>query len=342
MVKQMDIFKRIRKKVGLLILLLAGMVFYSTAQEAGDGKPIIVLFGDYTAGLGKANDVSGFNLTRSRFGYEYQATGSLKATVVLDINALNDARTVNFHYAMLEWTYQKLALSGGLIYLSQFEAQEAFWGRRYIEKSFQDLYGFGHDSDLGLKLKYGFTDWLSADFAITNGEGTLNLNNNNSYKYGLGITLKPVTGLTLRAYADLYSESPDLYPALGPSASYKNQGTVALFAGYTNSMFSLGAEYNNQVNRSFVDGCDYSGLSVYAGMPLGEKLGFFGRYDYVDTKTPDGMMYEWSAFVNKNALVTGFEYKPISQLSISPNYRYVESLAGDGRHAVSVNVGFSW
>ena len=331
-----------RMRILLFTLLLMGSSFSLIAQESGEGKPIIVLFSDYTAGLGKANDISGFNLTRSRLGYEYQTAASLKATVVLDINAFGDnTRTVNFHYAMLEWDYQKFTLSGGLIYLSQFEAQEAFWGRRYIEKSFQDLYGFGHDSDLGLKLKYSFVDWLSADFAVTNGEGTMNLNNNNRYKYGLGFTAKPVDGLTLRAYADLYSKSPDLYPELGPTASYKNQGTVALFAGYSNSVFSLGAEYNNQVNRSFVDGCDYSGLSVYAGAPLGEKLGFFGRYDYVDTKTSDGIAYEWS-FVNKNALVAGLEYKPKNQLSISPNYRYVESLAGDSRHAVSVNVGFSW
>ena len=340
----MEIKKRIRcKKIGVLILFLTSIAFYSTAQETGSGKPIVVLFGDYTTGLGKASDVSGFNLTRSRLGYEYQTAGSLKATVVLDVNTLDDnTRTANFHYAMLEWAYQKLTLSGGLIYLSQFEEQEAFWGRRYIEKSFQDLYGFGHDSDLGLKLKYGFTDWLSADFAITNGEGTLNLNNNNTYKYGLGITVIPVTGLTLRAYTDLYGKSPNLYPEAGPSASYKNQGTIALFAGYSNSSFSLGAEYNNQKNRSFVNGCDYSGLSVYAGVPLNEKFGLYGRYDYVDTKTLDGITYDWSAIVNESALVAGFEYKPTSQLSISPNYRYAESLAGDGFHAVSVNVGFSW
>ena len=334
--------KMIRMRVLFFALLMIGSPIYSIAQKVGEGNPIIVLFGDYTAGLGKANDVSGFNLTRSRLGYNYQATASLKATVVLDINAFdNNTRTANFHYAMLEWACQDFSLSGGLIYLSQFEEQESFWGRRYIEKSFQDLYGFGHDSDLGLKLKYRFVDWLSADFAVTNGEGTLYLNSNNRYKYGFGVTAKPINGLTLRAYADLYSKSPNLYPDAGSLASYENQGTVALFAGYSNDMFSLGAEYNHQMNRSFVEGCDYSGLSIYAGAPLGEKLGFYGRYDYVDTKTSDGVAYNW-AFVNKNALIAGFEYKPTSQLSISPNYRYAESLSGDGRHAVSVNVGFSW
>lgn len=342
----MSVVKKLKgRKAGLLALLLSSVIIYSVAQESEKGKPIIVLFGDYTAGLGKNNDVSGFNLTRSRLGYEYQAIPSLKATVVLDINAFDDdTRTVNFHYAMLEWTYQKLVLSGGLIYLSQFEVQEAFWGRRYIDKSHQDLYGFGYDSDLGLKAKYAFTDWLSADFAIMNGEGTLNLNNNNTYKYGLGITLKPVNGFTVRAYGDLYGKSSDLYPepVPGETASYKNQSTVALFAGYSNHRFSLGAEYNHQMNRSFVNGCDYTGFSVYASAPLNDKFGLYGKYDYVETETPDKITYDWASVVNKNALVAGFEYKPMALLSISPNYRYIETLAGDGLHAVSVNVGFSW
>lgn len=333
------------KKAGIFTLFMLLNLISVTAQEAGTGKPIIVLFGDYTAGLGTHNDVSGFNLTRSRLGYEYQVLKDLKATVVLDINTLhNGNRSTYFHYAMLEWTYQKLELSGGLIYLSQFEVQEAFWGRRYIEKSFQDRYGFGHDSDLGIKARYHFTDWLNADFAITNGEGTLNINNNNSYKYGLGITLKPTKELTFRAYADLYSDSQNLRPELDAEAkvSFTDQKTAAIFAGYSDEQFSLGIEYNYQMNREFVDGCDYYGFSVYGGLPLSQKLGWFGRYDYVDTQTADGIRYGWTSIAHKNALVTGFEYYPIRQLAIAPNYRYAETFAGDKYHTIGVNVGFSW
>lgn len=64
---------------------------------------IVVLFGDYTTGLGKNNDVSGFNLKQLRLGYEYQEIPSLKAAVVLDISAFdNDTHTINFHLIMSE------------------------------------------------------------------------------------------------------------------------------------------------------------------------------------------------------------------------------------------------
>ncbi len=115
-----------------------------------------------------------------------------------------------------------------------------------------------------------------------------------------------------------------------------------VFSGYSNKLFAIGAEYNNQMNRSFIDGCDYSGYSVYAGVPLGEKVAVYGRYDHVDTDTPGGITYDWSQIVNKDVLIAGFEYHPINQLSISPNYRYLKPLEGDGQHFVALNVGFSW
>ncbi|WP_280748666.1 hypothetical protein [Parabacteroides sp. PF5-9] len=309
------------------------------------GSPIVVVFADYTAGLGKANDVSGFNLTRSRLGYQLQIGNALKATTVLDINANSEAiRTVNFHYVMLEWAYKNLTLGGGMIALAQFGVAEAFWGRRYIEKSFQDLNGFGFDSDLGVIAKYKFADWLSADFSLTNGEGTMKLNTNNSNKYALGLTVQPLEGLFIRAYGDVFTQSEDLYPAyaLAENASFKSQRTVAVFAGYRNEHFSLGAEFNKQFNRSFIDGCDYQGYSVYTGVPLSSKVELYGRYDYVDTDTPEGITYDWLSVANKNTLIAGLEYHPIKQLYVSPNYRYIEPLYGDGFHAISLNLGFSW
>jgi len=174
------------KKLKFLFFLILN-VSYLNAQETEkrtlSGDPIVVLFGDYTAGLGKANDVSGFNLNRSRLGYQLQIGKPLRATVVLDVNSKEGDRTVNFHYAMLEWEYKNLILGGGMVALAQFGVQEAFWGKRYIEKSLQDLNGFGFDSDVGIIVKYKFIDWLDADFSITNGEGTTRLNTNNSNRY---------------------------------------------------------------------------------------------------------------------------------------------------------------
>jgi hypothetical protein len=252
--------------------------------------------------------------------------------VVLDVNAQDNLRGVNFHYAMLEWEYRKLTLGGGLIALSQFGVQEAFWGKRYIEKSYQDLNGFGFDSDMGLIAKYRFTGWLEADLAVTNGEGTVALNHNRSNKYGAGVTLRPAAGFTLRAYGDTYRLTGQKG---GPNAT---QRTVALFAGYSNSRFSVGAEYNRQADRQLVAGYNLSGYSVYAGLSLGKHATVYARYDRTDTDT-----YDWRAGLNSDMLVAGFDFRPLKQLSLSPNYRYMKPAGGgQEQHYIALNAGFSW
>lgn len=324
-------------KAGLLALLLAAGAWNMQAQEAeGDapkGKPIIVLYTDYTAGLKNADDATGFNLKRSRFGYEYSPIQSLKATVAVDVNSSGGSRGVYFHYAMLEWEYKKLKLSGGLIGLSQFSVQEAFWKRRYIEKTFLDLNVFGYASDVGVIAEYSFADWIEADLTVTNGDGAKSLNHNKENRYGAGVTVRPVEGLTLRAYADTYRNT---YSIGGIRAV---QQTLALFAGYGNEQFSVGAEYNYQKDRQLNIGSNYSGFSVYADVQLWEKGALFARYDYMDE--PD--IYGWQQeMIYNNMLIAGLDIRPLRQLSISPNYRYQETFGGVAQHLIALNVGFSW
>lgn len=68
---------------------LFGMTVCS-AQEPGQtapikGKPILTVFADYKAGLGNANDVSGFNLNRAFAGYEVSLPKGFSAKVVLNV-----------------------------------------------------------------------------------------------------------------------------------------------------------------------------------------------------------------------------------------------------------------
>jgi hypothetical protein len=310
----------------------AGIHAEETEGFTPSGSPIIVLFADYTAGSGDNGDIAGFNLTRSRLGYQYQMTPQLSALSVLDVNVADDGqRSVNFHYAFFEWTWRDLRIDGGLIALSQFAVQEAFWGRRYIEKSFQDLNGFCFDSDLGVTLKYRFTDWIEADATLINGEGTRQINTSKMNRYGLGATLRPLKGLSLRAFLDFHESLDKNAP---------NQRTVSLFAGYRNSFFSVGAEYNSQKGKDFMKGADYSGISVYGGVPLGGRFDLYARYDNV--KTSSGSAFDWQgAGINKDIFIAGIEYHPVVNFQISPNYRYIRPIGGGGLHFFGINAGFS-
>ena len=85
---------------------------------------------------------------------------------------------------------------------TQFSYQEKFWGYRYIYKSFQDQYRFGNSADLGISLSYRLARWIEADAIITNGEGFKQLQVNDGLLYGIGTTITPLKGVSMRLYKD--------------------------------------------------------------------------------------------------------------------------------------------
>ena len=71
------------------------------------------------------------------------------------------------------------------------------------------LPGFGSSADMGVIGRYRFADWLAADISLINGEGYKKLNSDNKYRYGIGVTLTPAKGLTVRGYFD--NADKDIY-----------------------------------------------------------------------------------------------------------------------------------
>ena len=92
--------------------------------------------------------------------------------------------------AQIDWKGKGFFVSAGLVNLKQFSEQENFWGHRYIFKSFQEEYGIAFCEDIGIVAGYEFSPVISADMALTNGEGRKFKNMDNNYKYGAGLTLK--------------------------------------------------------------------------------------------------------------------------------------------------------
>ena len=182
----------------------------ASAQESKEepkGKAIIQVFGNFHSGFGHNNDDRGFELDRSYLGYQYDLGKGLQIKGVMDVGQSSDVndyhRIAYIKNAQITWKTGKLTLNGGLISTTQFNMQEKFWSYRYIMKSFQDIYKFGNSADLGLSATYKFNDWLSADAIVVNGEGYKKVQKNDGLQYGLGATIEPFKGLTLRAYYGL-------------------------------------------------------------------------------------------------------------------------------------------
>ena len=298
------------------------------------GKPILTVFTNYKAGLGNVNNVSGFNLDRAFVGYEGFFAKGFSAKVVMNVETQSDDNgNTKFNgylkNAQVDWRGYGFFVSVGLVNLKQFSEQENFWGHRYVFKSFQEEYGIAFCEDIGVVAGYEFSPVISADIAFTNGEGRKFKNMDNRYKYGAGITLKPLKGLILRLYGDIYDIPKYLEDNM---VKRDKQYSIASFAGYANKYFSIGAEYNRVFNYKFDSKQDANGYSAYTTINITPKMHIYGRFDYFDTA--GNMKYDNEG----HAIICGFEYSPIRQIRISPNYQSWKSSKGKRENFLLLSV----
>ena len=295
-------------------MMLACIGITAQAQDAKTeepkGKAIVQVFGNFHTGFGAENDDRGFELERSYLGYEYKLSKGLSVKGVMDIGKSNDVsdyqRIAYIKNAMVSWKTSNLTLNGGLISTTQFNFQEKFWGYRYIMKSFQDQYKFGNSADLGISATYKFTNWLSADAIIVNGEGYKKIQKNDGLNYGLGTTLTPAKGLQIRLYGGVNESSEQ---------DKKNIVNMAAFIGYKNDKFTIGAEYNKMWNASYKEGQDQYGYSVFASAKLNKKTDVYARLDDLCSKD------DWNKAKDEQNTILGAQFKLGKYVKIAPNFR---------------------
>jgi hypothetical protein len=302
------------KKKFILAGLIACIGITAQAQDAKNeepkGKAIVQVFGNFHTGLGAENDDRGFESERSYLGYEYKFGNGLSAKGVMDIGQSSDVsdyqRIAYIKNAMISWESGNLTLNGGLISTTQFNIQEKFWGYRYIMKSFQDKYKFGSSADLGISTAYKFTNWISADVIIVNGEGYKKIQKNDGLNYGLGITLTPAKGFLIRLYGGL-NESEEI--------GKQDIANATAFMGYKNDKFTVGAEYNYMKNASNNEGNEQSGYSVFASVNLPKNISLYARFDDLFSKN------DWNKEKDESAAILGAQIKLGKYVKVAPNFR---------------------
>jgi hypothetical protein len=307
----------------IFLLFSALLMFFSTkviSQEeqsafAPSGKVYGKVFSNFHYQLAEENE-SAFAVERAYIGYEHLLSENFTINLKLDIGSPNQEssydiikRYAYFKNAALIYSKDKLTLSFGLIDLYQFKIQEKFWGHRYIYKSFMDEHKFGASADLGASISYQVYDKVSADLTVINGEGYNQLQADNAYKTGFGITYLPVKGLTARFYVD-YTEQTEI------------QTTWTGFVGYKlKDIGKIGAEYNFQHNNKYYKDYDLYGFSSYASYNIFEKWELFARYDRLWSNTIDGEENQWNIFKDGSALIGGIQFEPIKNIKIAANYQ---------------------
>ena len=303
----------------ILIILITG--FQVISQENTEpkeesfkpnGKPIITVFANVNTLINDGKAQTGFQLTRGYLGYEYNFSKNFSGKIVFDIGNIGNVKyqMISFvKYAMMTYTYNNLSINFGLIPTTEFTVQEKFWGHRYVEKSYQDLYAFNPSADLGASATYKFNDIVSADLAVFNGEGYKIQQMDNYFKTAVGVTINPIKKLTVRLVFDVMGKD-------------STQFTYGGFVGYKEEKFVVGAEYNLQQNHLMEPNHDYYGPSVYGTYNISKKFGVYARYDKLNSNvSADAETSPWNFLKDGQQLIGGFEYAPVKGIKISPNYR---------------------
>ncbi|OFX84276.1 MAG: hypothetical protein A2W99_00720 [Bacteroidetes bacterium GWF2_33_16] len=283
-----------------------------TEEFKPSGKPIVTIFSNAHTTFVDGINTSAFEVLRGYLGYEYYFSPEFSTKIIFDVadpeNGSKLQMTAILKNAFLNYKRGNLNVNFGLIGLNLFATQEKNWGYRYMMKPFLDEYGFGTSADLGANMDYKFADFISVDFTIMNGEGYKNLQSDDTYKAGFGVTITPVKNLDIRFYTDYMKQD-------------FAQQSYAFFAGYKADKFRVGAEYNMQMNNKMIENNDLLGTSIYSTFFISKKVGIFGRFDYLTSSTLKGQSDPWNLSKNGQAYVIGFEYSPVKGVKLAPNFR---------------------
>ncbi len=292
-----------------LILILILCVNISNGQEKKgfipSGKAHVKIFSNVHTKLAGDHNSPAFEITRGYLGYSYKFSSELSGKITLDVGNPKAGGIEHVAYlkiASVTYKKERLRVDFGMISTKYFKVSEKIWGYRYMYKSFQDKYKFGASADIGISADYKFSDLFSADLMIVNGEGYKKMQSDSVFRYGVGLTLTPIKGLTARIYGD-NSEIDD------------KQQTIAGFLAYSTKKFNIGAEYNYQKNNAGIKDNDMYGVSLYSTVRLNNKIAIFTRYDNLNSEeswneSKDGILY-----------MAGLEYSPTRGLKITPNYQ---------------------
>ena len=286
------------------------------AQESDQFKPsgkiFGLLFADYHTTFSGGENISVFEITRSYLGFDYSFSKTIMSRVMYDgMTQSVNGKIMSIGYlrnAFLQYDNGKLMLRGGLIGVEQLSMADKFWNYRYISKPPIDYSGAVYSVDLGFMAKYQISDAVSVDLGLLNGKGYKDVAPDTTLKITSGISVKPVKNFMFRGYYDM----------MGPGG--ERQMTFSITGAYLGPVFSLGAEYFRQNNHLTEVGEDYSGVSIFSAVKIAEKFSVFARYDNIGSVTVEGEADPWNLSKDGTNLFIGFDYSPVKNVRISPNF----------------------
>jgi len=305
-------------------LLITTILILSSVNLFAQGTPHAKIFSNFNFDMDSEPEYAskGFEIKRAYLGYKYNLSDDFSTKITFDVgkNGAGSNYTAFLKIASLSWkASDKLNLSFGMIGTQNFKFMENAWGKRYIYKSFMDENKWASSADAGANLKYTVSDNLTIDAQVLNGEGYKNLQSDNQFRGGAGITFN-TDDISFRVSRDMiprtmYGDDND--------AQYIN--TFA--AMYSGSNITLGGEYNLRENTSFVVDNTSTAFSVYGSLDIGNDVSIFGRYDLSDSE--DANENQWNIENEGELTIVGIEKQMTKGVKVALNVKSYKAATAD-------------
>ncbi len=279
-------------------------------------KPLLLVYADAYTAIGSGENPSAIEIKRAYLGYSIAFQKGFSSKVELDIGKPEANSSISllkryayFKYAYLQYKTPKTTIKFGIIPMPLFKVQEKIWGHRYVAKAAGDEYEFGCSSDLGLSINYALAKFVSIDFTISNGEGSGEVQSDKAYKSAVGITMKPIKGFIIRAFANRYFKT-------------NNQIIGFVFLGYEiENKLKIGIEYDRVLNFKNIKNQDLNLCSATASYYFSSTFEIFGRIDQLKSRITNAKINPWNPAANNQSLICGIQFSPIPHIRMALNYR---------------------
>jgi hypothetical protein len=304
-----------KKVLPLLIIFLSvkSQIYSQSGQIVS--KPITEIFSDFHMNL-SSDTTTGFGVKRAYLGYNYVYNQNWSGKAIVNIGTPDDLpegseprRYAYFKEASFSYTKDKLNVTFGITTTRLFTSQQRFWGKRYLADPIETSGDYGYNSDLGVVADYKFSETVTADLAVMNGEGYNQIQLDNNLRSSAGITITPGKKLVFRLYSDIM-KTDNIW-----------QSTFIGFTGFRNDLFNVGVEYIYQTNHDFNSGHDAWGLSGTGAITVLKNTELFLRYDYATSFLLNGEQHRWNYSNDGSFMISGIQYTFNSSLRMSLNYR---------------------
>lgn len=329
----------IKKLLAVPVLLLLFIIEGSAQDQGTSGKPIAEIFTDFHYNFNDTSKYTGFDLNRAYLGYQFLPGSNLSGKIILNIGSPEDLaegseprRYAFFREASMTWSNEKLIISMGITGTRIFEFQQKFWGKRYIANTYQSINGYGFVADLGILADYKFNEIFRADLTLMNGEGYSNLQADNNIRTSIGFTVTPSENIAFRIYGDIQRKEGIWQPLF------------IAFAGFKNSLVTIGGEVSYKSNIDLIRGHHVWGLSATGGINISEKTEIFARYDFISSVVMPNKILKWNYLKDGSFAIFGIQrtISPNVKIAIDYQGRYPYSSSGTITDLVYLNALFKF